>query len=298
MKIYQAPAGAPTNVVSLDQARQNCRTKETLNCSSSDAENTAHARFLKFPKRAHDVHTSKAQRVAHSRASGLHRKSKTSAPVKLPSKAACNAQIRGRIADVAVVLNLSSEEIKPAMKLNHEHLAAFAKKRGVNIEWLIAGTGCVFRSRGELFERAIEFELLVKSEKGLRSEFRDRRLMADRLAYEKAGIDPDDSKACASVHQSSDTFEAWRQAADAAEREIDSSNAWDKWNSAVNQRVKAGKEIKRRFGPPASQLGLLIHLRLLEVIEDQDDVADLMIAEIRAFFARGRAGKIAADCGH
>lgn len=57
------------------------------------------------------------------------------------------AAMRERIRDVARSRDLSEEEIKPALTLKHHEIAAFTLKHGVNVEWLLEGTGPVFNKR-------------------------------------------------------------------------------------------------------------------------------------------------------
>lgn len=52
--------------------------------------------------------------------------------------------MRQRIKDVAASRDLSEDEIKPAMTCKHQAIGEFAKKHGVNLEWLIAGKGRIF----------------------------------------------------------------------------------------------------------------------------------------------------------
>jgi hypothetical protein len=52
-----------------------------------------------------------------------------------------NEAMRRRIRDFAASRGLSAEEIKPALKLKHEEIARFSLTHGVNIGWLLEGTG-------------------------------------------------------------------------------------------------------------------------------------------------------------
>ena len=56
-----------------------------------------------------------------------------------------NEATRQRIRDVAASRDLSDEEIKGALTCKHEGIAAFTKKHGVNLEWLLEGRGCMFK---------------------------------------------------------------------------------------------------------------------------------------------------------
>lgn len=53
--------------------------------------------------------------------------------------------MRQRIKDVAASRDLNDEQIKPAMTCKHQAINEFAKKHGVNLEWLIAGKGRIFK---------------------------------------------------------------------------------------------------------------------------------------------------------
>ena len=47
--------------------------------------------------------------------------------------------------DIAASRDLSDEEIKPVLKLNHHEIAEFTEKHGVNLEWLLEGRGRIFK---------------------------------------------------------------------------------------------------------------------------------------------------------
>jgi hypothetical protein len=55
--------------------------------------------------------------------------------------------MRQRIRDIAASRDLSDEEIKPVLKLNHAEIAEFTEKHGVNLEWLLGARGRIFESR-------------------------------------------------------------------------------------------------------------------------------------------------------
>ena len=42
--------------------------------------------------------------------------------------------------------DLSDEEIRPALTLRHQKIAQFSERYGVNLEWLLAGTGRIFKT--------------------------------------------------------------------------------------------------------------------------------------------------------
>jgi hypothetical protein len=56
--------------------------------------------------------------------------------------------MRRRIRDVAASRDLSDEEIKPALTLKHQEIACFSDQHDVNIEWLLEGTGRIFKKDG------------------------------------------------------------------------------------------------------------------------------------------------------
>jgi hypothetical protein len=53
--------------------------------------------------------------------------------------------MRQRIKDVAASRDLPDDEIRSAMTCKHQAIGVFAKKHGVNLEWLIAGKGRIFK---------------------------------------------------------------------------------------------------------------------------------------------------------
>jgi hypothetical protein len=53
---------------------------------------------------------------------------------------------RQRIRDIAASLDLSDEEIKPALKLKHHDIAEFTEKHVVNLDWLLGGGGQIFKT--------------------------------------------------------------------------------------------------------------------------------------------------------
>ncbi|KRR09558.1 hypothetical protein CQ12_13810 [Bradyrhizobium jicamae] len=55
-----------------------------------------------------------------------------------------NEAMRRRINIVALLRDISVEEIKPALTLKHHEIAKFTTKHGVNPEWLLEGKGRVF----------------------------------------------------------------------------------------------------------------------------------------------------------
>jgi hypothetical protein len=56
------------------------------------------------------------------------------------------AAMRQRIRDVAASRNLSDEEIKPVLRLNHQEIARFSQRYGVSLNWLLEGKGRIFRA--------------------------------------------------------------------------------------------------------------------------------------------------------
>ena len=42
--------------------------------------------------------------------------------------------------------DLSDEDIRPALTLRHQKIAQFSERYGVNREWLLAGTGRIFKT--------------------------------------------------------------------------------------------------------------------------------------------------------
>jgi DNA-binding transcriptional MerR regulator len=54
--------------------------------------------------------------------------------------------MRRRIRIIALLRDLSVEEIKPALTLKHHEIAKFTERHGVNPEWLFEGRGRVFKN--------------------------------------------------------------------------------------------------------------------------------------------------------
>ena len=54
--------------------------------------------------------------------------------------------MRRRIRIIALFRDLSVEEIKPALTLKHHEIGKFAEKHGVNLGWLLEGTGRIFKN--------------------------------------------------------------------------------------------------------------------------------------------------------
>jgi DNA-binding transcriptional MerR regulator len=57
-----------------------------------------------------------------------------------------NEAMRRRINIVALLRNLSVEQIKPVLTLKHHEIAKFTERHGVNPEWLFEGKGPVFKN--------------------------------------------------------------------------------------------------------------------------------------------------------
>src|SRR5579859_3055756 len=56
------------------------------------------------------------------------------------------AAMRRRVMEVAISRDLSDDEIKPVLKLEHEEVGRFAEKHRVNLAWLLEGAGPMFKS--------------------------------------------------------------------------------------------------------------------------------------------------------
>ena len=54
--------------------------------------------------------------------------------------------MRQRIREVAASRNLSDEDIKPVLRLKHQDIGRFCQAYGVNIGWLLEGTGPMFKA--------------------------------------------------------------------------------------------------------------------------------------------------------
>jgi hypothetical protein len=49
--------------------------------------------------------------------------------------------VRQRIKDVAEALDISVEDIRPALTLKHQEIGKFGEEHGVSLDWLLAGEG-------------------------------------------------------------------------------------------------------------------------------------------------------------
>lgn len=275
----------PSNVIEFISARK-------ISLPAEQVSNLNHGSLLPFPKTAYG-RNSKAQRALRGPVlpavdERVKRKSKTGgAAVERLSKAECHARMRERIEAVGQVLNLSRDEIKAAMSLKHEHVGIFARKCGLKLDWLIAGAGCAFRSRGELFELAVKFELRLKVEKSCKRESHRLGTCRDRLAYEKLGADPDNNAHCDAVREAN--HRAWLKAYEIAGEETGYSEAWDRYNKANKQTNRVAREIFK-LPSSSSRLGMLIRFRVIEANDSafRNLPEEMMMAEIRAFFGRKR----------
>lgn len=214
----------------------------------------------------------------------MKRKAKAAAPERL-SKAECHARMRARIEAVGQVLNLSKDEIKPALSLKHEQVGIFAGTCGLKLDWLIAGVGRTFQSRDELFELAVEYELRLKVEKALQREVLRLGKIRKRLYYQKLGVDPD-NKAHRDLAERAVSFGDRQALQEEAAVETGYSPVWTRYNDANKQTNRLARKIFG-FPPPTSKLALLVRLR---VIETNDSAfrklpETMMWEEIQRFFA-------------
>jgi hypothetical protein len=85
---------------------------------------------------------------AHPRHLKPAKKARRTDSEALAQKREMRDAIRTRIRDVAASLDLSDDEIKPAMTTKHFELIQFTQKYAVNIEWLITGKGRIFEKDG------------------------------------------------------------------------------------------------------------------------------------------------------
>jgi hypothetical protein len=139
----------------------------------------------------------------------------------------------------------------------------------------------VNRPDADLLALGAEFEALLAAEKPLKTKMEDLSDQADRLRYERMGIDPDDAEARNRAAQ--DRWQEWMQVRAAAGTEIGCDKAYDLWNRASEKTGRLGKKILKI--KPITAAGLLVRAR---VIETHDEICEMeapeqLMAEIKAF---------------
>jgi hypothetical protein len=136
----------------------------------------------------------------------------------------------------------------------------------------------------KLLELGIEYERRLAVEEPLKEESTRLWNVADRLRYEKLGIDPDNREAC--LAYVNDHHSEWMHARDVADEEVGYSKAWRKTDRASTQTARVGKKIFKIA--PSTMAGLLVRIRVIETHDEifDHDPAEQLLTEIREFSKR------------
>jgi hypothetical protein len=139
----------------------------------------------------------------------------------------------------------------------------------------------------KLLALGIEYERLLAIEEPLSEESERLWNAADRLRYEKLGIDPDDHEAHGAALN--ERHSEWKEAREIADEEVGYHKAWKKMDRASSKTARVGKKILKIA--PATMAGLLARVR---VIETHDEIlvgepTENLVAEIRDFAKRAAA---------
>jgi hypothetical protein len=138
-----------------------------------------------------------------------------------------------------------------------------------------------------LLDLGLEYERLLAIEEPLREESFRIWNAADRLRYEKLGIDPDDHEARGAALN--ERHNEWNEAREVADKELGYHKAWKKMDRASSKTARVGKKILKIA--PATMAGLLARVR---VIETHDEIlvgepTENLVAQIRDFAKRAAA---------
>jgi hypothetical protein len=139
----------------------------------------------------------------------------------------------------------------------------------------------------KLFELGVEYERLLAIEEPLKAESDRLWNVADRLRYEKLGVDPDDGEARRAVSELS--YSKWMETRDAADEEVGYNKAWKKTNRASRKTEGIGKKILKI--EPTTMAGLLVRIRVIETHDEllKCEPDEQLLADIRCFAKRGAA---------
>lgn len=135
----------------------------------------------------------------------------------------------------------------------------------------------------ELIALGEKFESLVTLEEPLRKECERLSEAADRLRYERMGVDPDDKTACDVAAK--DRWSEWLSIRRETGAAVGCNHAYRAWNAASEKTGRIGKKILRLKAESAQ--GLLIKARVIETHDEigEDEPADQLMEEIRRFAA-------------
>jgi hypothetical protein len=136
----------------------------------------------------------------------------------------------------------------------------------------------------KLIELGAAYERLLAIEQPLNEEVCRLWNVADRLRYEKLGVDPDDREARNAVLN--ENHSEWMEARKVADKESGYDKAWKKLNQASRKTMRFGKQILKV--PAATLTGLLVRARVIETHDEigEDETAAQIMAELRAFAQR------------
>ena len=143
----------------------------------------------------------------------------------------------------------------------------------------------------KLEELGLEYERLWAIEEPLAEESERLWNGADRLRYEKLGVDPDDLEARRAALDN--RHNEWIAAREIADEEVGYDRAWGKTNRASLKTVRIGKKILKIA--PNTMAGLLVKIRVIETHGEEIlhcEPAEQLIMEIRDF-----AKRVAANVG-
>jgi hypothetical protein len=128
-----------------------------------------------------------------------------------------------------------------------------------------------------------EFERLLALEEPLKKEADRLYEAADRLRYERMGVDPDDKKACDNA--ATDRWSEWLSVRAETGAAVGYDHAYTAWNAASEKTGRIGKKIVRLKA--CSAQGLLLKARVIEAHDEigEHEPADQLMEEIRRFAA-------------
>jgi hypothetical protein len=92
----------------------------------------------------------------------------------------------------------------------------------------------------KLVELGVEYERLLALEEPLSEESARLWNAADRLRYQKLGIDPEDKEACRAALD--DRHSEWMEARNSADKEVGYDKAWHKTDRASRKTARIGKK--------------------------------------------------------
>ncbi|WP_441252679.1 hypothetical protein AB8A28_24910 [Tardiphaga sp. 71_E8_N1_1] len=133
----------------------------------------------------------------------------------------------------------------------------------------------------ELIELSKQYEELLAAEEPLKQKMELLSDQADRLRYERMGVDPDDADACRNA--SLERWQEWMDVYAATSDEIGRGTAYNRWNRSSEKTGRLGKKILKI--KPVTAAGLLVKARVIETHDEicGSEAPQQLMAEIRAF---------------